>query len=244
MKISGNTSVGEVVRFNLKTALLLNEYNIDYCCGGSKTIFEACSEAGIDADTLIIKLEKLSENNDPDTEYINSLVPDELSDYIERRHHSYVKNHIPFLRQSLDKICDVHGSRHPELLEIRELFRGSAADLTTHMQKEEIILFPYIRKMVRVSKDGSQVGRPDFGSVSNPVSMMLAEHENEGRRFDRISELSQNFSIPEDACTTYRATLDQLKEFRDDLHRHIHLENNILFPEAIRLEKELTGKLL
>lgn len=239
MIISGNTGIGEVVRLNFRTAQLFREYNIDYCCGGEKTISEACSDAGIDADLLISQLEDIAGNSDPDTEYINSLAPDELSDYIVRRHHSYVKKNIPYIRENLDKICDVHGSAHPELFEIRELFNESASDLAAHMQKEEVMLFPFIREMVESKKQGSRPGPAAFGTVANPVRVMISEHENEGRRFERISEISGNYSPPADACTTYRTAFKQLEDFERDLHRHVHLENNILFPEALRLEKEL-----
>ncbi len=240
MNISANTPVGDVVKFNFKTAPLFQANRIDYCCGGRRTIAEACDEAGIEPRTLLRELEAVTGMTDPDTQYINSLKPDELIDYIVKRHHSYVRQNIPFLQQSLDKICDVHGENHPELFEIRQLFNGSAGDLAMHMQKEELILFPYIKKMVKAQENNEPLGPPAFGSVSNPISMMVSEHENEGQRFEKISALSRNYSIPEDACTTYRVTISQLQDFENDLHRHIHLENNILFPRAAKMEAELT----
>jgi regulator of cell morphogenesis and NO signaling len=239
MTITLDTKVGEVVKLNLNTAPVFHANNIDYCCGGSKTISEASSEAGIDPGKLILQLEKIAENIDPDTEYINNLALDELCNYIVKRHHSYVKSNIPFLKESLDKICNVHGANHPELFEIRKLFNESAGELTMHMQKEEIILFPYIQKITGAENGGSQISRPAFGSVVNPIKMMISEHETEGARFDKIAEISKNYKIPDDACTTYKATLNRLKDFEGDLHRHIHLENNILFPKAIVLENEL-----
>lgn len=242
MNITKDTQVGDVVKLNFKTAQLFQANNIDYCCGGNKTISEACSETGIEADQLIEQLEKIAESVDPDTEYINSLSPDELCDYIVKRHHSYVKNSIPFLKESLEKICNVHGANHPELFEIRKLFNESAGELTMHMQKEEIMLFPYIQKMVKAKKDDSPISKSAFGSVANPIRMMVSEHETEGSRFDKIAEISKNYTIPDDGCTTYRATFKKLNEFESDLHRHIHLENNILFPKAIELETELTRK--
>lgn len=239
MAISGNTQVGEVVRLNFKTAQLFQSYNIDYCCGGAKTISEACTDVGIEPEKLITQLEKMAEDTDPDTEYINNLSPGDLAEYIVKRHHSYVRKYIPFIKESLDKICDVHGSKHPELFEIRKLFGESAGELTMHMQKEEIMLFPYIQKLERSLEDGSPAGNPPFGSVANPIKVMIAEHESEGKRFEKIAEISGNYSPPEDACTTYKTTFKQLKEFETDLHRHIHLENNILFPEALEMESKL-----
>ena len=239
MTISSETQIGEVVKLNFKTAPLFHEHNIDYCCGGNKTISEACIEAGIEASQLLLQLKEIVEKSDPDSEYINNLPLDELSDYIVKRHHSYVKSNIPFLTASLEKIWSVHGKNHPELYEIKKLFDESAGELTMHMQKEEIMLFPYIQKMVAVQKNGLPISRPVFGSVSNPIRMMIAEHETEGARFNKIAEISGGYSIPDDACTTYKAALNQLKEFENDLHRHIHLENNILFPKALQLETEL-----
>jgi regulator of cell morphogenesis and NO signaling len=157
MTITSDTEVGEVVKLNYNTAPLFHANNIDYCCGGSKTILEACNEAGIEPKQLIVQLEKIAETIDPDTEYINNLTLDELCDHIVKRHHSYVKGNIPFLKESLEKICDVHGANHPELFEIRKLFYESAGELTMHMQKEEIMLFPYIQKMVRAKNYGSLI---------------------------------------------------------------------------------------
>ncbi|MDD4109602.1 MAG: iron-sulfur cluster repair di-iron protein [Prolixibacteraceae bacterium] len=242
MSITSDTQVGEVVKLNFKTAQLFQENNIDYCCGGSKTISEACNEAGVKPEQLIAQLEKIAENIDPDSDYINNLTPDELCDYIVKRHHSYVKKNIPFLKKSLEKICDVHGEKHPELFEIKKLFDESAGDLIMHMQKEEIMLFPYIQKMVIAKRDGSPVSKSAFGSVTNPIRMMVSDHDTEGKRFDKIAELSGNYSLPDDACTTYEAAIKHLNEFESDLHRHIHLENNILFPKAIELETEFTIK--
>lgn len=242
MNITKDTQVGDVVKQNLKTAPLFHANHIDYCCGGSQTIAKACAEAGVEPDQLVQQLSRIAEDADPDTAYINNLSLQELSEYIVKRHHAYVKGNIPFLKASLDKICDVHGTKHPELLEVSKLFNESAGELTMHMQKEEIMLFPYIQKMEKAKKDGTRPAGSPFGSVSNPIAMMVAEHETEGKRFDQIAHITGNYIPPVDACTTYRAALNQLNEFENDLHRHIHLENNILFPQAIELEKELSGR--
>lgn len=242
MNISLNTRVGEVVKLNFKTAPLFQSNNIDYCCGGSKTIAEACNEAGIESEQLIKQLENIAGQFDPDTEYINSLELDELCEYIVKRHHAYVRSNIPFLQESIEKICQVHGTNHPELFEIRKLFNESAGQLTMHMQKEEIMLFPYIQKMVKEQTENALISRPTYGTVSIPIGVMITEHEAEGERFDKIAELTENYSIPEDACTTYEVTINHLRDFENDLHRHIHLENNILFPKAIELESELAQR--
>jgi regulator of cell morphogenesis and NO signaling len=237
MKITSESTVGEVVKLNFRTSSLFQDNNIDYCCGGEKTISDACREAGIDPGQLITELETLAAQKDPDSEYINDLGLEELCNYIVKRHHKYVRENIPLLKKNLEKICQVHGAHHPELNKINELFTASAGNLTMHMQKEEVVLFPFIQRLESAKKANSPLPSAPFGSVSNPIAMMVAEHKDEGERFDEISGLSNNYQLPEDACSTYEVTFNQLRAFEEDLHRHIHLENNILFPKAIELEK-------
>lgn len=237
MNISSDTQIGEVVKHNFKTASLFQANNIDFCCGGKKTIQEACVEAGVETSHLIAELTDVAGHSDPDSEYINQLNLSELCNYIIKRHHSYVRTTIPFLLRNLDKISDVHGKNHPELLEVNRLFGECAGALTMHMQKEEMMLFPYIQLLEEAQRNNVSHGKSPFGTVANPISAMIAEHQTEGERFDSIASLTDNYRIPEDACTTYEVTLKHLRDFEDDLHRHIHLENNILFPKAIELEK-------
>jgi regulator of cell morphogenesis and NO signaling len=151
-----------------------------------------------------------------------------------------VEEKLPILKQYLHKLCQVHGERHPELFEINEEFSQSAGELAAHMKKEEFILFPHIRKMVMTRKDKTQLDVPNFGTVQNPVQMMMDEHTTEGDRFEKIAMLSNKYTPPADGCNTYRVTYALLNEFEEDLHLHIHLENNILFPKAIEMERELT----
>jgi len=238
MKILKDTSIGEVVKFNYRTAMFFQEHDIDFCCGGKKTISEASKEVGFDTDEFIKNLESLAGQADPDTAYINSLNLSELSEYIIKRHHRYVHDSIPILNKNLNKICDVHGEHHPELLEVNDLFTHSVGALIKHMQKEELMLFPYIQRLEQAFINKSELPGSPFGSVSNPIAMMIEDHQQEGDRFDQISKLTRKYKVPEDACTTYELALNQLKEFEIDLHRHIHLENNILFPKAIELEKK------
>ena len=228
MKISQNTSIGELVKLNFKTASVFQDNNIDFCCGGDKTISEACMNAGLDPEKLIGQLELIAEQNDADSQYINGLSLEELSNYIVKRHHNYVRESIPPLQKNLEKICQVHGDHHPELFEINRLFTESSGVLIMHMQKEELMLFPFIRRLELSSKNGAALPNSPFGPVSNPISTMVAEHQQEGDRFEQISKLAENYTLPEDTCTTYEITLRQLRDFENDLHRHIHLENNIL----------------
>ncbi len=238
MKISSGTQVGEVVKMNFRTASFFQSHHIDFCCGGYQSIEDACNKAGINTDDTIKQLEMVLKQQDSDTLYISSLQLDELSDYIVKKHHAYVRKNIPVILQNLDKICLKHGDHHPELREINDLFNTAAGNLTMHMQKEEMILFPHIKRLAEAKRGQSEYRQPPFGTVSNPIEMMISEHQQEGDRFDMISKLSDNYIIPADACMTYEVTMNQLKEFEEDLHRHIHLENNILFPEAVKFEQE------
>ncbi len=163
---------------------------------------------------------------------------DLLAEYIEKTHHRYVEEKIPVIRQFLDKLCSVHGERHPELFKINELFRASAGELASHMKKEELMLFPFVKRMVKAKLDNEAIQSPQFGTVENPIAMMMEEHDTEGERFREIAELTNNYTPPADACNTYKVTFAMLDEFEKDLHLHIHLENNILFPNAVKLEKQ------
>lgn len=238
MKIDANTNVGNIVEMNFKTAQVFENNKIDFCCGGNISLKKACEKAGIEVNELIPILEALVRASDPDSEYINNLGLDELCDYIEKRHHTYVNNSLPFLQQKLQKLCDVHGENHPELFEARELFEGAAQNLSAHMKKEELILFPYIRKIARF-KNENKSASPDFGKVLAPIQQMEREHTIEGERFVKISELTNNYSCPPDGCNTFQVTYKVLQDFENDLHRHIHLENNILFKKAIIFENEI-----
>jgi regulator of cell morphogenesis and NO signaling len=237
MKITSGTPVGEVVKNNFKTATLFQANRIDYCCGGKQSISEACNKAGVHTEQLISQLEKVLQESDPDTEYINNMALGALSGYIVNRHHVYVRKNISFLKQNLEKIAAVHGANHPELAAVKDEFNQSAGELTMHMQKEELLLFPFIKKMEEVKKEKKELPAPSFGSVTNPIAAMMREHENEGERYVRISALTNNYQVPADGCTTYEVTMKQLADFEKDLHRHIHLENNILFPKAKALEE-------
>jgi regulator of cell morphogenesis and NO signaling len=178
------------------------------------------------------------EAKDTTTDF-NSWPLDLLTDYIEKKHHRYVEAKSLEIKPYLNKICSVHGERHPELFEIQQQFNASVGELAAHMKKEEFILFPFIRKLAKASQENVSIDAPSFGTIQNPIAMMNQEHETEGDRFRKIETLSNNYTPPDDACNTYRVTFALLHEFEQDLHLHIHLENNILFPKSIELEKEL-----
>lgn len=241
MEINSKTIVGDIVRVNFKAAQLFEKNRIDFCCGGQITLSEACEKSDVDINNLIPELESLVRLNDPDSKYLEGLELDALSEYVVKRHHTYVKENIPFLKEKLQKLCEVHGQGHPELFDVAKLFSEGADNLTMHMQKEEFVLFPYIAQMVYMKKTGN-IETNAVGSVMNPINQMIAEHQVEGERFEKISQITQNYTPPADGCNTYQVTFKTLHEFEQDLHRHIHIENNILFKKAAELEKELILK--
>lgn len=229
--------IGEFVADDFRTAAVFSNYGIDFCCKGHRTVEEVCNKNGVNPDELLNKLDAVLNSNSNNAIDYKSWPLDLLADYIEKTHHRYVEEKIPVLRQFLDKLCRVHGGNHPELFKINELFTGSAGELSAHMKKEELILFPFIKKMVKASLDGQAIEAPHFGTVENPIAMMMEEHDNEGERFRKIALITNNYTPPADACNTYKVTFAMLEEFEKDLHLHIHLENNILFPEAAKLEQ-------
>ncbi len=238
MDIDTKTSVGDIVKANFKTAQIFERNNIDFCCGGGISLNEACKKSGTDIEHLLPELEATIQLSDPDSRYIDELELNELCDYIEKRHHTYVSETIPFLQQKLQKLCDVHGGNHSELHEVKALFNGAAENLSAHMKKEELILFPYIKKMVNFKNEGKAI-KGEAGDAAGTIDTMHEEHQTEGERFEKISKLTSSYTCPPDGCVTYQVTFQTLKEFESDLHRHIHLENNILFKKALLLESEL-----
>ena len=229
--------IGQYVAEDYRTATIFSKYNIDFCCNGARTIEEACEKKGLDSNLIVDELKVVLTSNINQSIDYKSWPLDLLAEYIEKKHHRYVEEKIPILCQFLAKLCHVHGERHTELFKINELFTASAVELVAHMKKEELILFPFIKKMVNANLENRDVQLPGFGTVENPIAMMKHEHDNEGERFRQIAKLTDNYNPPADACNTYKVTFAMLEEFEKDLHLHIHLENNLLFPEAIALEK-------
>ncbi|MEK6480971.1 iron-sulfur cluster repair di-iron protein [Catalinimonas sp. 4WD22] len=235
MKKLTNLTIGEIVAGDYRTAAVFQKYDIDFCCRGSRTIEEACQGQSIDFEKVLNELAAIQKQGDSTAPEFRHWPLDQLVDHIQHKHHKYVEEALEKIKPLLEKICEVHGKQHPELYEIQKEFTEGAGELTKHMKKEEFILFPFIKKMVTQG----QVSSPLFKTVQNPISMMLHEHDTEGERFRKISLLADHYSPPADACNTYILTYELLNEFEEDLHLHIHLENNILFPKALTLEKKL-----
>ncbi|MGG8497570.1 iron-sulfur cluster repair di-iron protein [Tenacibaculum sp. TC6] len=238
MNINKDTLVADIVAENYKTATVFKKYGVDFCCNGNRTIHEVSKKRKINEEVIINELSDELNNASSEQNYANWDI-DFLSDFIYQNHHIYVEKQIPEILHYLDKISKVHGDKHPELLEIKQLFKESSGALTTHMKKEELILFPFIKKIAKAFKSGESLEQPPFGSIQNPIDMMHHEHDDEGERFRKIAALSNNYTPPQDACNSYKIAFSLLREFEEDLHKHIHLENNILFKKAILTEAKL-----
>ena len=237
MVVDTNKTIGEMVADDFRAASVFSANKIDFCCKGNRTLDEVCNQKGLDVYDVLAQLEKATESNNSTIDF-NTWELDLLIDYIEKKHHRYVEEKAPILLSFLLKLEQVHGAAHPELFEIKNLFKRTADELTQHMKKEELILFPYIKQMVEAARNKTPLSAPGFGTVANPIAMMMEEHENEGNRFEKIVAISNNYTPPADGCNTYKVTFQMLQEFESDLHTHIHLENNILFPKAIVLQEK------
>ncbi len=234
MNITAQTIIGALVAQDYRTAPVFKNHGIDFCCNGNRTIAEACEKKHIAVAPLLDTLNNATHMVSASMPDFNTWPLDLLADYIEKKHHRYVSVRIAEITPFLNKLARVHGNQHPELIEVAQLFTESAGNLTAHIKKEEQVLFPYVRKMVEAGRTTAS-----FGSVQHPIAVMLYEHDNEGARFRKIATLTNNYTPPEGACNTYKVTFALLQEFEEDLHLHIHLENNILFPKALLLEQDL-----
>lgn len=240
-KVTGanEKTLGQIAANDLRKAQVFKKYGIDFCCGGKKTVKEACAEKGID----VIKVEQELQQFDkmPSSRPLpyNDWNISFLVDYIINTHHSYVRKNLPDIRAYAEKVMKVHGNHHPELLTIHQLVEEVNIELTDHMDKEETILFPYIKELDAANNNTKPLQAIDFGTVQNPINMMETEHELVGKNLAEIRELSVNYLLPGDACASYSLLYRLLDEFEEDLHLHIHLENNILFPKSLEIEKQL-----
>jgi len=230
-------TLGEIATKDLRKAEVFKKYGLDFCCGGKKTVREACEEKGID----VTKVEQELQNSDKSSFTARPLPYNDwnldfLADYIVNTHHSYVKKTIPDIRTYADKVAKVHGSRHPELLEINKLAQEVCDEMSEHMVKEENVLFPYVKHIVS-SKNQAHQKFDSLDTVKEPIDIAVTEHELVGGNMDKIRDISRNYQLPEDACASYSYLFKTLDEFENDLHIHVHLENNILFPKAIAMEK-------
>lgn len=232
-------TLGDLVTENYRRADVFKKFGIDFCCKGKRTLEEACSKKDFAIETLKEALADVDNMNENTADNFDEFELDILIRHIIDKHHNYVTSSSSIISEYMNKVKKVHGHKNPELIEIADLVDSVITELNQHMYKEENILFPYIEEMVQSNRAGEDHTPPPFSTIQNPINMMEAEHEFAGDGMRKISSLSNNYTPPEDACATYRVLFARLKEFEEDLHKHVHLENNILFPKAIELEKEL-----
>jgi len=232
MGIAAETTVGDVVARDFRAAAVFHRYGIDFCCGGKRSLAAACADRGVRTDEVLGAVEQACTRPTSDTPRFSEWDPDTLIAYIVGTHHAYVRRALPVLTAHTRKVAAAHGTRHPELVEVAAVWARVADEMTSHMAKEEIVLFPYISQAAGAVRRGEAIPRAPFGSIDNPVRAMEHEHDAAGDAIAQIRGLTNGYALPEDACTTYRICLKELEEFERDLHTHVHLENNLLFPKA------------
>jgi regulator of cell morphogenesis and NO signaling len=229
------TIIGDIVAADFRTAGIFAQFGIDFCCGGRVSLAEACRAATVNPAEVIRALDALPLTNADDDDAARWPVV-RLVDHIVSVHHRYVREALPLIAGYLAKLESVHGARHPELARVSARFEAVAVELRQHMMKEEHVLFPYV---VELAADGERCGPSPFGTVENPIRMMEREHREAAEGLRAIRELTGGYTPPADGCTTYAVCMAELARFERDLHRHVHLENNVLFPRAIEAESAL-----
>ncbi len=235
------STVGEIVASDFRTGAVFERFGIDFCCGGRRSLADACRAANVDLAVLVEALGRL-EAAGPASSDEAALPLDRLIDHIVSTHHAYVRTALPDIARYLGKLASVHGERHPELARVSDAFGQVGDELTHHMFKEEQILFPYIAGMLQCVAARQPLPPSPFGTVANPIRMMEQEHQDVGDQLQLIRELTRGYQVPSDGCSTYAVAMAELVRFEQDLHRHIHLENNVLFPRAVAVEHDLTAR--
>lgn len=233
-------TVGNIVAEDYRTAAVFKKYGIDFCCGGKKTLSDACTRKGLDINRVLEEIDKLNGQAGTHHRY-KEWSPSFLVDFIINNHHHFVRTKLPEIKTYAKKVAKVHGRTYPALEEMLEIFLKLNKEMLSHLDAEERILFPYIKEMEESQRNGktSSNGKQQSDTAAQAIQMMEEEHDEAGSLMARLEALSNGFTPPEDACATFRVYFENLKAFRDDLHRHVHLENNILFPKALKLEKQL-----
>lgn len=234
-----NKTVREIALEAPLTTRVFEEFKIDYCCGGRVDFAEACQNAGVAPELVQQKLESVMRSTEPDAGSIENGSVTELVNHIVSTHHVFTRTELERLAPLMDKVARKHGDSHNELFEIKEKFQALNDELLPHLAKEEMVLFPYIKELDNARENSRSASTPHFGTVRNPVRMMMFEHDAAGELLRRMRELSSDYTPPEGACPSYGALYAGLEDLEKDLHRHIHLENNLLFEKAIEMEGRL-----
>ncbi len=227
-----NETIGQIAAKDFRKADIFRKYGLDFCCGGKKTVQQACEEKGIDAAVIELELSETERNPSSRPLPYNEWSPEFLADYIVNVHHGYVKKTLPVLRTYAAKVADRHGNLHSELIDIYQLVEKVNLELTGHMMKEERMLFPFIKQQASQPPAKSEEGE-QCSVVRSPINMMEHEHEVVGRDLEKIRLLTDNYNPPANSCNSFKFLYKTLEEFEQDLHLHVHLENNILFPKAL-----------
>lgn len=219
---------------------VFEKLKIDYCCGGNQQLNEACGQKGLNVEDVLQSLtEARNEKIDSQSQPYQGSTLANLINVIVDKHHVFTREELVRLTGLFDKVCAAHGPNHPELLEIRTQFQALRADLEPHMMKEEQILFPYIKRLETAATTNQPAPFAPFGDVRNPITVMLREHDAAGDILRVMRELSHDFVTPPDACLSYRTLYGALAELEADLHQHIHLENNVLFPQSLEMQQKV-----
>ena len=236
--ITTDMTVRDVAMELPQSTRLFEKLKIDYCCGGSKPLAEACASAGLDVDNVLELLAQTTQSSatNGDSVAFQNLSVTELITHILDTHHVFTKSEMARLQSLADKVLSAHGGNHPELIHLDELLTQLCADLKPHMFKEEQVLFPYIVALATAVDQNRAIPFAPFGTVNNPIRMMMREHDTAGQILRELRVLTSDYKVPADACLSYQTLYQALENFEKDLHQHIHLENNILFPKALELE--------
>ena len=236
MDFNSETKIKDIALSNPAARQVLEDATLDYCCGGGKSLQEACLHANVSSEEILNRLRENAEGTGPEDLSWMAAPLCELTRHIREKHHQYVREAIPRAQALSDKVTAKHGKNHTELEDIRKLFAEVGREMIMHMQKEEQILFPYIDALERAVNAHGSVEPPFFQTVRNPIHAMMKEHDAAGDLVRQIRSLTSDYTAPADACTSSKALYEALKEFEADLHQHVHLENNILFPRAVEME--------
>lgn len=237
-----NKTLAQIVTEKHQAASVFEKYHLDFCCKGKRPLSEALVERHLSAEQVIGELEEVFKKNaNNDAALFNYIHLSQLCDYIVSTHHAYVKQNLPQIYAYLEKVATKHGNRHPELNEIFKLFTELKEELTEHIFKEERILFPRIKEIEKNFLERNSFTAPVAGYIEAPVSVMEHEHDRAGYLMEQIRIKTNNYTPPTDACNTYKVSFASLQAFEADLHQHVHLENNVLFPKAIKMVEQLNG---
>lgn len=222
------------------TTRIFEEFHIDYCCGGRKMFLDACRNAGADPEAVLQKIDSaIGDDETADIAFLITAPLSEVIDYIERKHHTYTREELDALPPLMEKVAHRHGELHPELTELKYTFATLCDELRPHLLKEESILFPFVRELDSQESGEIRLSPPFFGTVENPIRVMMTEHDMAGELLQNMRAISKDYLLPEGACPSYTALYSRLEAFERDLHQHIHLENNLLFPKALELERKI-----